>query len=146
MLYEEQASHFSLWALMASPLLIGADITALDDQALSILNNTEIIAVNQDLLGHQGVPVGPGSDQAATAPCWAKKLANGDVAALLLNTGDDAATISCHLTDLLGRDVGASKVRDLRAHSNLLPIAQGGNVTLSLSSHVHAIYRITPVE
>ena len=145
--YEEQASHFSLWALMASPLLIGADITALDNDALSILNNTEIISINQDALGHQGTPVGSGAKDPATAPCWAKKLDNNDVAALVLNTNDDPGsnvTVSCTLKDLLGKDVGAVKVRDVRNHKDLGPMAAGSSITAELGSHVHAMYRITP--
>eukprot|EP00045_Choanoeca_perplexa_P016032 m.211291 g.211291 ORF g.211291 m.211291 type:complete len:737 (+) comp17148_c0_seq13:406-2616(+) len=53
----EQRSHFALWAAVKSPLLIGANITEQSTEALAILNNTEIIAVNQDALGIQAVKV-----------------------------------------------------------------------------------------
>ena len=54
---------------MASPLLIGTDLKLLSNESLAILGNHEITQVNQDVLGHQGVPTGPGSTSPATAPC-----------------------------------------------------------------------------
>ncbi len=50
----EYISHFSLWALMKSPLLIGCDIRNMDDATLAILTNKEVIAISQDPLGIQG--------------------------------------------------------------------------------------------
>jgi len=54
MTQDEEISHFSLWALIKSPLLIGCDITKLSQETLTILTNPEVIAVNQDPLGVQG--------------------------------------------------------------------------------------------
>ncbi|XP_058081668.1 alpha-galactosidase 2-like isoform X2 [Magnolia sinica] len=51
---EEYRSHFSIWALMKSPLLIGCDIRFASRQTLAILRNKEVIDVNQDPLGIQG--------------------------------------------------------------------------------------------
>ena len=50
----EYRSHFSLWSIMKSPLLIGCDLRTIDDETLAILTNKEVIAVNQDSLGVQG--------------------------------------------------------------------------------------------
>jgi alpha-galactosidase len=50
----EQRSHFALWCLMKSPLLIGADVRSLPDASLAILTNRRLIAINQDELGVQG--------------------------------------------------------------------------------------------
>eukprot|EP00041_Stephanoeca_diplocostata_P008679 m.128482 g.128482 ORF g.128482 m.128482 type:complete len:489 (+) comp17429_c0_seq15:1291-2757(+) len=50
----EQRSHFALWCVMKSPLIIGADARALSGDSLKILKNTRLIAVNQDALGVQG--------------------------------------------------------------------------------------------
>jgi hypothetical protein len=46
--YEEAKSHFTAWALMKSPLLIGTNLSAIDQPTLDILTNKEIIAINQD--------------------------------------------------------------------------------------------------
>jgi alpha-galactosidase len=50
----EEQSHFSLWALSKSPLLIGCDLTKISDSSLAILSNAEVIALNQDSKGVQG--------------------------------------------------------------------------------------------
>jgi hypothetical protein len=142
----EQTTHFALWCLMASPLLIGADLTALDDTALGILNNTEMIDINQDSYGLQGVPVGHGASDAATAPCWAKPLANGDLAVMLLNTGDAAAEVSCSLAELGMPGIAATRVRDLWQHADLAPLAAGATVTTKLESHAQMSLRLTPAK
>lgn len=49
--YDEYVSHFSLWAALKSPLLIGCDVTKMSRETFTILNNTEVIAINQDTLG-----------------------------------------------------------------------------------------------
>ncbi|KAH9306868.1 hypothetical protein KI387_011272, partial [Taxus chinensis] len=54
---EEYRSHFSLWALMKAPLLIGCDVRSMTPGTLAILGNAEVIAVNQDPLGVQGKKV-----------------------------------------------------------------------------------------
>jgi len=51
---DEYTTHFSLWALMKSPLLIGCDVTNMSNDTKNILTNDEVIAVNQDKLGKQG--------------------------------------------------------------------------------------------
>lgn len=50
----EQTAHFALWSLLASPLMIGTDLTQLDNEALKLLTNPHLIAANQDPLGLQG--------------------------------------------------------------------------------------------
>jgi len=54
MSHDEYVAHFSLWCLVKSPLLIGCDIRSLTNETMSILTNTEAIAINQDPLGVQG--------------------------------------------------------------------------------------------
>jgi alpha-galactosidase len=73
-------------------------------------------AINQDPLGVQGVPVGAVTDPTTTG-CWAKPLQNGDVAAIIINSGDGAATVSCTLADLGLKGKGVSTVRDLWGHA-----------------------------
>ena len=54
MTFNEYVTHFSLWAISKSPLLVGCDVTKMSTETLSILTNHEVIAVNQDPLGVQG--------------------------------------------------------------------------------------------
>ena len=59
---DEQYTHISLWCLLASPLLIGCDMSQLDDFTLNLLTNKEVLAVNQDALGKQAVKAIEGDD------------------------------------------------------------------------------------
>jgi hypothetical protein len=54
--FEEYKSHFSLWAMLKAPLIVGNDIRDMgaEDEAMQILSNKEVIAINQDVLGRQG--------------------------------------------------------------------------------------------
>ena len=51
--HDEQVTHITLWSMLAAPLLIGCDLTSLDDFTLSLLTNDAVIAVDQDPLGRQ---------------------------------------------------------------------------------------------
>lgn len=54
---EEERTHFGLWCMMNSPLLIGCDLTSIPQQSLAILKNRNLIAINQDSLGEQAYPI-----------------------------------------------------------------------------------------
>jgi alpha-galactosidase len=51
---EEDRAHFSLWCLLAAPLITGNDIRNMSSETLKILTNKEVISVDQDSLGIQG--------------------------------------------------------------------------------------------
>ena len=53
MTYDEYQSHFALWAALKAPLLIGCGLTGITKETLTILGNSEVIAMNQDALGKQ---------------------------------------------------------------------------------------------
>jgi alpha-galactosidase len=86
----EYRSEFSLWAEMAAPLIASTDITALTPGALSIYENRNVIAVDQDPLGAQGVPIS--SDKGL----WVltKPLQDGERSVLLFNSTDTAAPVA----------------------------------------------------
>jgi len=84
----ERQTQLSLWALGASPLLLGVDLTHLDPLDLQYLKNTAVLAVDQDSIAAKRV-VNTGTRQV-----FAKKEANGDVIVGLFNTGGHAETIS----------------------------------------------------
>lgn len=50
---EEDRTHFGMWCMLCSPLLIGCDVTSLDDATLSLITNPELIRLNQDPQGRQ---------------------------------------------------------------------------------------------
>jgi alpha-galactosidase len=86
----EDQSEFSLWAEMAAPLISGTNIAGASSSTLSILENKNIIAIDQDPLGAQGVEVA----STGGLDVLAKPLANGDVAVALFNETGSSATIS----------------------------------------------------
>ena len=77
----QSKTHFSMWAMMAAPLMAGNDIRKMDKQTSEILTNKEVIAVDQDKLGKQGRRFWVFGDH----EIWLKELANGEVAVCFLN-------------------------------------------------------------
>jgi len=106
---DEYRAHFSMWALFSAPLLVGTDVTNMSAETKSILLNRKVIAIDQDPLGRQGTRVAKDGDQEV----WAKQLANGGRAVVLLNRGAAAATITAHWTDIGYPSDVAATVRDL---------------------------------
>ncbi|KAH7107367.1 alpha-galactosidase [Auriculariales sp. MPI-PUGE-AT-0066] len=89
--YDEYATHFSLWALVKSPLILGHDLTVMTDETLEIITNKAIIAINQDEMGR---PARRGSLQ-----LWAGPLASGDTVLALVNLSPENLTASLTLAD-----------------------------------------------
>lgn len=90
----EYRTHFSLWAQMAAPLLIGSDIRTASPATLTILKNTDVIAVDQDSLGKQGTVV----SSSGGLVVMSKQLANGDRSVTLTNENGSAATVGTTAT------------------------------------------------
>jgi len=80
---DEQYTHISLWSLLASPLLIGCDMSRLDPFTLSLLTNDEVIEINQDPLGKQASRLS--NDDGIQI--WAKEMEDGSMAVGLFYTG-----------------------------------------------------------
>lgn len=79
----EARSHFSLWAMMNAPLLIGADLRTTPQALIDVFGNADIIALNQDPAGNQAVM----AFDADGFQILVKTLANGDKAVALFNRG-----------------------------------------------------------
>ena len=102
---EEYRTHYSIWAFMNSPLMIGCDIRNMSEDTKAILTNREIIAVNQDPAGRQPYLISMNPD----FPVWAKHLDNGDVALAYFNLSDQAFNQYVTWADLgLDRTTGVS--------------------------------------
>jgi alpha-galactosidase len=95
MTHAEQQAHFALWAMMAAPLIAGNDLRSMSEGTLAILTNPEVIAVNQDALGLQGVPVRFEMDGLEPShSVWSKPLnESGARAVLLLNASTTTAEL-----------------------------------------------------
>ena len=93
---DEQYTHVSAWCLMSVPLLLGCDLTKLDDLTLGLLTNDEVIALNQDPLGKQATVISRQGD----AGIMAKDLEDGSKAAGLFNPGDSVQRVVLRWSDL----------------------------------------------
>ncbi|HEX5601316.1 MAG TPA: glycoside hydrolase family 27 protein, partial [Pyrinomonadaceae bacterium] len=111
----EYRSHFSLWCILAAPLMAGNDLRSMSREVAEILTNREVIAVNQDSLGMQGRRVKRNGDQEV----WARQLADGGRAVVLFNRGPAAAEISVSWTEIGYPPHLSAKVRDLWAGKDL---------------------------
>ncbi len=113
---DEQYTHISLWCLLASPLLIGCDLTRLDDFTLNLLTNDEVLEVNQDPLGKQAVCI----DKKGTSEVWMKEMEDGSKAVGLFNR--DFPFLKSRDVTVRWSDLGIEgehRVRDLWRQKNL---------------------------
>jgi alpha-galactosidase len=108
---EEFRSQLALWAISAAPLVIGSDPRRLDASALDALTNRDVLAVDQDALGKQGVRVGP----AGTTETWIKPLEDGSIAVALVNRGTAPAEISTSAS-AIGLDTDRVALKDAWTH------------------------------
>lgn len=124
---EEYRSHFSIWALMKAPLLIGCDVRNIDSNSLAILSNSDVIGVNQDSLGVQGKKVNQNGD----LEVWAGPLSGKRVVVALWNRGASTSLITAQWSDIGLPTSSVVHVRDLWLQQDLASTYQG-----SLSAQV----------
>lgn len=111
----EYRSHFSLWAILAAPLMAGNDLRNMTPETRDILTNKEVIAVDQDPLGREGRRVWKDGD----LEIWAKQQQDGSRGAVLLNRGNSEQKISLRWEQIGYPDHLPAMVRDLWAHKEL---------------------------
>jgi alpha-galactosidase len=115
--HDENISHMTMWSLLAAPLIAGNNFTEMNDDVRSILTNKEVIAIDQDKLGHQGDRVWAGEE----TEIWARPLADGSVAYAIFNLANNRSTmrgLTLHLKEA-GFPSGTANARDLWAGKDL---------------------------
>jgi alpha-galactosidase len=135
---EEYRTHFSMWSILAAPLIAGNDLANMSDDTRSILTNKEVIAIDQDPLGSEGRRVWKDGD----LEVWSRPLAGGYRAVILLNRGPAAHDITLHWQDMGYPDTLPAKVRDLWKSTDAGTFT--GTYTASVPSHGVAMLKITP--
>jgi alpha-galactosidase len=111
----EYRSHFSLWAILAAPLIAGNDLRSMRPEIRDILTNKEVIAINQDPLGMQGRRVSKSGDREV----WAKQLQDGSRAVVLLNRGASEQNMVVTWGEIGYPDHLSANVRDVWEHKDL---------------------------
>ncbi len=141
----EYRAHFSLWAMMAAPLIAGNDVRTMADTTRAaastreILLNKEVIAVDQDSLGAQGTIVQAWPSELQV---WVKPLADGSRAVLLFNRASVASAITADW-GRVGLKTKRARVRDLWAHTDSASVES--RYTATVPSHGVVMLRVWPV-
>ncbi len=110
--YEENKAHYSLWAILAAPLMLGNDIRSMSPEVKEILTNKEITAVDQDELGKQGVKVRDDGDY----EIWSKQLGDGGRAVVMFNRSESSKEMNFTWNEIGYPDNLKLQVRDLWEH------------------------------
>lgn len=148
--YEQSKSELSLAAVLAAPLISGADLRAtattadpgypITPEALSVYLNKDVIAIDQDRLGIQGTQVAAGNG----LDVLRRPLAGGDVAVVLFNETASPATVSTTAA-AVGLPAAANGYRldDLWAHGSAL--SADGRISATVPAGGSVMYRVSPV-
>jgi alpha-galactosidase len=136
---DEYRAHFSLWAIMAAPLMAGHDVRTMSSATKEILLNREVIAVDQDSLGKQGILVWESSPEHQV---WSKPLADGSRAVALLNRSTSPAKITAYLSRV-GLRTDSATVRDLWAHADRGRV--GRQYVVEVPAHAVVMVKMTPL-
>jgi alpha-galactosidase len=134
----EQVTHISLWCLQSAPLLIGCDMERLDEFTLSLLENDEVLAIDQDELGRPAAQAFVDGRRQA----WVKELADGSRAIGLFNLSQAAQEISVDW-DKLGLK-GPQRVRDLWRQQDLG--VQPAKFSATVPRHGAVLIRVWPAK
>jgi alpha-galactosidase len=137
---DEERAHFSLWSMLAAPLLEGYSIATMAPASLAVLKNAGVVAVDQDRLGRQGRRVRTRDG----VELWVRRLAHRATAVLLFNRSGGERTARAKLADVPGLpDAAAYDARELWTGAT---VTRGPNGALkaTLPKHSVAMWRVAP--
>ncbi len=143
----ESRTHFGLWAMAKSPLLLGCDLTKISPEDFNIISNKEVIAIDQDPKGKQAVCVTncESSDFTGSsrgAQIFVAELAQGDFAVSVTNWNNDSAFTDVKVNfKELGLSASSYRVRDLWKKADVGVIKDGFTVP-RIESHDTAMFRL----
>jgi alpha-galactosidase len=132
----EYHAQFSMWSMVAAPLIIGSDVRSLSADTVGMLTNPEVLAIDQDKLGVQGTAIATVGD----TQVWSKPLANGDRAVALFNRGTTPAVISTSAAQLGLRAALGYQLRDVWAHTST---ETASKVSAAVPAHSVVLLRIS---
>ncbi|OHB55394.1 MAG: alpha-galactosidase [Planctomycetes bacterium RBG_13_44_8b] len=135
----ESRAHFSLWCILAAPLMAGNDVRIMTDEIRNILTDKEVIALDQDPLGKQGYRFAKEGDKEV----WVKELSDGAWGICVLNAGKDTAEMTVNWKDLSFLK-GEYKVRELWQKKDIGTTNE--NFSGSIGSHDVVLFKLSPVQ
>lgn len=146
----EDRAHFTLWCMMAAPLILGNDVRDMSDATKAILMNKEVIAIDQDPLGIQGWRF----ISRDGVEYWYKPLVDGQWALCVFNRNRDSRKVELDWKDLATHDVISNRdfkpAVDRYKFRNLWTGKDEGytdkNISVTIPGHDVALYRFTPTK
>jgi alpha-galactosidase len=131
----EYRSHFSLWSVMAAPLLIGTDLRKATQATFDILDNKEVIAVDQDPLGKQGAVVSSEGGRWVVA----KEMKDGSRTVALFNESGSPQRIATTAAAVGLPEAPAYTLRDLWQHRGY---NTAGTISATVPAHGTVLVRV----
>jgi len=144
----QDRAHFTMWVMLAAPLILGNDIRSMSQETMSILMNKEVIAVNQDSLGIQGLK----AEAKNGVEVWLKPLTCGDWAFCVLNRNKESVNYTVEWQRFNIDDKVSSRSTEFYKTTynirNLWTSKQEGttakSVNLSIPGQDVVMYRLSP--
>lgn len=148
--YEENKSHFTLWCMMAAPLILGNDIRKFikkdgtvdtENETYKIITNKELIAVDQDALGIQCKRIKTNGAE----DILVKPLENNEVAVCFFNKASTEAEMSCRMNDIVCSTYVSTPIADSYIAKDLWSGEEfeiNDSLEAKVSGHGVKVYRI----
>ena len=151
--YEENKSHFTLWCMMAAPLILGNDIRDFiksdgtvdtDNRTLQIITNKELISVDQDVLGIQCKRIRTNGAE----DILVKPLANGEFALCFFNKASSSTSMSCSVREIVSRSFVTTPYSDNYSFTELWSGEEGTTsdvIEATVNGHGVKVYKVRSV-
>ncbi|MCI5605441.1 MAG: glycoside hydrolase family 27 protein, partial [Clostridia bacterium] len=136
---EEEKTHFAMWCMMSTPLMIGCDLTKISDSTLEILKNNELIAINQDKACKQAYVIKEFKKDKLLGEIWVKELSDSNEKAIaFLNRSEQPLDMN-----LLLKDAGmCGKILSIRNLCEHCDMEVTENISITVNSHGTVVFRI----
>lgn len=141
----EYQTHFSMWAMLAAPLIAGNDLLHMTETTRKILTNKEVIEVDQDPAGKEGYKISDNGNQEV----WVKPMSDGSYAVLLLNRGGNRAFMTTTVEQIGLQKATSYKVVNLwdqEYNSQAKTYSTDDLIRSSVASHEVAMFRVWPTQ
>ncbi|MFE1795390.1 NPCBM/NEW2 domain-containing protein [Streptomyces sp. NPDC059517] len=132
----EYRTHFSMWSVMAAPLLIGSDLRSASEETFGIIGNKEVIAVDQDPLGKQGAVLSSEGGRWVVA----KEMKDGSRAVALFNETGSPQRVATSAQAVGLPEADAYTLRDLWQHKSY---NTAGTIAATVPAHGTALVRVS---
>jgi alpha-galactosidase len=130
-------SQFSMWAMLAAPLMISDNLTKISTASLAAALNTEVIAIDQDPAGLQGTLL----SSSGNGEVWVKPLVGGSRAVALLNRGSSAIKIETSASAIGLPSAPSYALRNVWTHTTN---ATGGSISAKVPGDGTVLLRVSP--